>query len=254
MNEEFGLGWNDYGARWYDASIGRFTTIDPLAEEFANWSPFSYSFNNPVRFTDPDGAAPEDNIIIRINANDEDNYGHAAIAVDEYDSDGNATGNVVVYEVAGSPEGDGEYKDAVIFGSGVDADYSSRVVSKEEFLAESKEGYDGVVEIETTPTEDAAAHESLSETAENNVDYNPVSNNCSSYACQGLSAAGLTSGNENFGKETATKNLGIMTLKKTFNTPNALFNAAKKVGGAKVHKDPGKLTNVKFQKYVDKSH
>ncbi|MEO0686759.1 MAG: RHS repeat-associated core domain-containing protein, partial [Cyanobacteria bacterium J06649_11] len=39
-NEEFGLGWLDFGHRWYDAAIGRFTGVDPIAEEFAHLSPF----------------------------------------------------------------------------------------------------------------------------------------------------------------------------------------------------------------------
>lgn len=34
--------------------------MDPLGSEFAAWSSFLYSFNNPIRFIDPDGMAPED--------------------------------------------------------------------------------------------------------------------------------------------------------------------------------------------------
>jgi RHS repeat-associated protein len=58
-----GLGWYAYGARYYDAAVGRFTGVDPLAVDFAAWSTYSYTFNNPIRFIDPDGRAAEDIIV-----------------------------------------------------------------------------------------------------------------------------------------------------------------------------------------------
>ena len=50
-----GLNWVDYGARHYDAALGRFTTMDPLAEKYYEVSPYAYCMNNPVIFVDPDG-------------------------------------------------------------------------------------------------------------------------------------------------------------------------------------------------------
>ncbi len=48
MNEEFGFDWYNYGFRMYDASLERFPSVDPIADQFAFVSPFNYAENSPI--------------------------------------------------------------------------------------------------------------------------------------------------------------------------------------------------------------
>ena len=50
-----GLNTYDYGARQMDPVICQWTTVDPLAEEHYNVSPYVYCGDNPVNAVDPDG-------------------------------------------------------------------------------------------------------------------------------------------------------------------------------------------------------
>ncbi|MFK8101592.1 MAG: RHS repeat domain-containing protein [Saprospiraceae bacterium] len=55
LNEDLNLNWSDYGARWYQASIGCFHVIDPKFEEYYEWSPYNYTGNNPILRIDING-------------------------------------------------------------------------------------------------------------------------------------------------------------------------------------------------------
>ena len=49
------MDWLDYGARWYDASIGRFPSVDRFAEKYYPMTQYQYAGNNPIVNIDVNG-------------------------------------------------------------------------------------------------------------------------------------------------------------------------------------------------------
>lgn len=76
LDRMHGLDWYDYGARHYDAIIGRWTTMDPLCEKYYNVSPYAYCVNNPVKYIDENG----DSTRVYIETNQ---LGHTWLSVGE---------------------------------------------------------------------------------------------------------------------------------------------------------------------------
>jgi RHS repeat-associated protein len=56
LDSEFGLYY--FGARYYDAHLGRFISVDPVggaSSDPQTWNRYAYARNNPLKYVDPDG-------------------------------------------------------------------------------------------------------------------------------------------------------------------------------------------------------
>lgn len=90
-----GLDMYDYGARFYDPGICRFTTMDPMCEKYYHLSPYIYCGNNPMNAIDMKG-----DTIIYIHDNTQYYYMMKGDASGFYDKQGNMLKNQNAYELS----------------------------------------------------------------------------------------------------------------------------------------------------------
>jgi RHS repeat-associated protein len=255
MQDDLSLNLIDFGARMYDPTIGRWSSIDPLAEKYTPVSPYNYVFNSPIIAVDPNG----EDVYLLIWATDNGEIGHAGIAVDNYktvnvkDKNGkdvvDKNGNVVTKQVK---DGTKTYYDLwpsvsvglTNSGTDVKALYQEFLVKNEKELTDTdvskgeNRAADGVVKFTTSEFTDSQVKKDLEKFMKSNTNYNGKRCNCSDFAKEGVKTA---SGNK---KIDASES--IMFSKST--TPNKLYKEAIKQKNAKVIKNPGKKVNNTFIK------
>ena len=102
FEESGGLDWYDYGARWYDAALGRFTTVDPMADVTSSIAGYSYVLNNPTKYIDPTGRLvnpiynPEGELL---GTDDEGLQGEAIIMSEDNFEQGMSHENALIYDL-----------------------------------------------------------------------------------------------------------------------------------------------------------
>ena len=69
LDPEFAVDWYYYGARYYDLELKIFTSVDPRHAKYPGWGPYVYAGNNPMRFSDPDGAYRVDKVRVPYEVN-----------------------------------------------------------------------------------------------------------------------------------------------------------------------------------------
>lgn len=58
LDRTYGIDLYDYSARFMEPALGRFTTMDPMAEKYYSISPYTYCLNNPIILIDHNGKWP----------------------------------------------------------------------------------------------------------------------------------------------------------------------------------------------------
>ncbi|MDY0202485.1 MAG: RHS repeat-associated core domain-containing protein, partial [Tenuifilaceae bacterium] len=77
LQDDFGLDWYDYGARFYDPVLGRWHVVDPVSESYFSYSSYNYVRNNPILRIDKFGKW---DVTVHVY-NDREQYGYGVAIV-----------------------------------------------------------------------------------------------------------------------------------------------------------------------------
>ena len=186
LDTKKGLNWYDYGARQYDAALGRFHTNDRFAEKYYSMSTYQYGANNPVRNVDVNG----DSIIILHHSEGM----HMGMLIQNEESKWqyySVNGNNVY--VGGKFSGGRKFDDIAVgnFNSPqefMESSYNSKGDRDDKTI--NSYGYAEGYLIPATSEQDEIMRNTFSNISKNEK-YNLLDNNCSTTVQRSLNAAGF---------------------------------------------------------------
>ena len=194
LDAKKGLNWYDYGARHYDAALGRFTTNDRFAEKYHSMSPYQYGANNPVKHIDVNG----DSIVV-LNYTSGEHLGlliqNSSNRWEYYSFNGDKIYNSTEGSLGGGPQdnkGELSWPTPQAF---LDSEYNQNT-SKEDLESGKVNGYgyqEGYL-IPTTEKQDRIIKNTFLETVDQG--YSLVGNHCSIVVQKSLNKAGIETMNK----------------------------------------------------------
>ncbi len=224
LDAKKGLNWYDYGARHYDAALGRFTTNDRFAEKYHSMSPYQYGANNPVKHIDVNG----DSIVV-LNYTSGEHLGlliqNSSNRWEYYSFNGDKIYNSTEGSLGGGPQdnkGELSWPTPQAF---LDSEYNQNT-SKEDLESGKVNGYgyqEGYL-IPTTEKQDRIIKNTFLETVDQG--YSLVGNHCSIVVQKSLNKAGIETMNKM--KVTNRQTGNIFNVKVNPYLPSKAYQAIEK--------------------------